>query len=203
MQHTAQHFDSLFSRDVDPWQFRSRWYELRKRALTLACLPQLRYADAYEPGCANGELSVALASRCDRLMVSDGSSKAVALATSRLADVSNVQVRQHWVPQQWPTKTFDLIVCSEFGFYLNAEDLDGLADRISLSLRAGGTVVVCHWRRIIEGCEFSGDEVHQRLLMRMVKTTELTQVCQVLEPDMRLEVWCRDERSVAQREGFA
>ena len=203
MQHTAEYFDSLFTLDVDPWQFKSRWYESRKRALTLACLPQLRYASAYEPGCANGELSAALASRCDHLLVSDGSTEAVTLATARLAGFSNVQVRQVWVPQQWPAETFDLIVHSEFGFYLGAEDLDGLADRTTQSLSAGATVLACHWRRPIEGCEFSGDEVHQRLLRQMLKSIALTQVCQVLEPDLRLDAWCCDARSVAQREGFA
>ncbi len=203
MQHTAEYFDSLFSRDDDPWRFKSRWYEARKRALTLACLPQSRYASAYEPCCANGELSAALASRCEQLLVSDGSSQACARATARLADLSHVKVRQLWVPQQWPDETFDLIVHSEYGFYLAAEDIDGLADKTAASLRGGATVLACHWRRPIEGCAFSGDEVHDRLLQRMLKSTALTQVCQVLEPDLRLDVWCRDARSVAQREGFA
>ena len=203
MQHTPQYFDSLFTGDADPWQFKSRWYEARKRALTLACLPQVRYACGYEPGCANGELSAVLAARCDRLLVSDGSSIAVAMAKTRLHDCSNVQVRQLWVPLQWPAETFDLIVLSEFGFYLDAPHLDALAHRAIASLRPGGTVLACHWRRPIDGCELGGDEVHQRLFCAMAKAMPLTPVCQVLEPDMRLDIWCNDGRSVAEREGFA
>ena len=42
----------LFEASDDPWSFKSRWYEARKRALTLAALPKLRYGRAYEPGCA-------------------------------------------------------------------------------------------------------------------------------------------------------
>lgn len=198
MQYTAEHFDALFGQDSDPWKFRSRWYESRKRALTLACLPQPRYARAYEPGCANGEMSAALAARCDSLVVSDGSHLAVTMAKARLADYPNVQVRQAWVPSQWPTETFDLIVLSEFGFYLGGRDLDALSARTVQSLRPGGTVLVCHWRRPIEGCEFVGDEVHHRL----AKGMDLALVCRVVEPDMRLEVWSHDARSVAQREGF-
>ncbi len=203
MQHTALYFDSLFRRDADPWHFKSRWYESRKRALTLACLPQLRYASGYEPGCANGELSAALATRCDRLLVSDGSSIAVGFAKARLDSYPNVEVRQAWVPLQWPDETFDLVVLSEFGFYLGAADLEALACKAIASLRPGGTVLACHWRRPIEGCEFNGDEVHQRLWRAMVQATALTPVCQVLEPDMRMDVWSGDARSVAEREGFA
>lgn len=203
MQHTADYFDSLFRRSADPWQFKSRWYESRKRALTLACLPQARYASGYEPGCANGELSSALAERCDRLLVSDGSAIAVDFAMARLGGYPSVEVRQLWVPVQWPDEMFDLIVLSEFGFYLGAVDLEALACKTIASLRPGGTVVACHWRRPIEGCEFGGDEVNHRLFGAMVKATALTPVCQVLEPDMRLDVWSSDARSVAEREGFA
>ena len=203
MQHTPDYFDSLFEQNADPWQFKSRWYELRKRALTLACLPQARYASGYEPGCANGELSAALATRCDRLLVSDGSPLAVAMATGRLAGLANTAVMQAWVPVQWPAARFDLIVISEFGFYLGVRDLDALGEKITASLQPGGTVLACHWRRAIEGCEVSGDEVHQRLWRSMSKAMALTQLCHVLEPDMRLDVWSNDARSVAEREGFA
>lgn len=199
MQHTADYFDALFEGNADPWQFKSRWYETRKRALTLACLPQLRYASAYEPGCANGELSAALATRCDNLLVTDGSPRAVAMSSARLADLPNVQVRQAWVPAKWPAETFDLIVLSEFGFYLGEEDLTTLASKALRSLRPGGTVLACHWRRPIEGCEFNGDEVHHILSKAMA----LEQVSHAMDPDMRLDVWCRDARSVAQHEGFA
>lgn len=157
-QHTADYFDALFEQNADPWQFKSRWYETRKRALTLACLPQLHYASAYEPGCANGELSAALATRCDNLLVTDGARQAVAKSTARLVDFPHVRIQQAWVPLQWPQETFDLIVLSEF----------------------------------------NGDEVHQCLS----NTIKLPCLSQLLEPDMRLDVWSNDARSVAQREGF-
>src|ERR1700712_2065045 len=73
------YFDAMFQASADPWKYKERWYEERKRALTLACLPQRRYASGYEPGCANGELSAALAGRCDRLLISDGTAAAAEL----------------------------------------------------------------------------------------------------------------------------
>jgi SAM-dependent methyltransferase len=199
MQHTAAYFDTLFDGNDDPWQFRSRWYEVRKRALTLACLPRQRYASGYEPGCANGELSADLAARCDRLLVSDGSARAVGLARARTAALAHVQVRQAWVPEDWPEETFDLIVVSELGYFLSAAALDELAARTTSSLRPGGTVLACHWRRGSSDCAFDGDEVHHRLGLALA----LPHLGGALEPDLRIDVWCGDARSVAQREGLA
>ena len=108
-------FDALFSASDDPWGFRTRWYEARKRALTLACLPARRYHRAYEPGCANGELAAALAPRCESLIASDGTAAAVALAKTRLAAFAHVQVRQAWVPDEGPEGGLDLLVLSELG----------------------------------------------------------------------------------------
>ena len=125
-------FEDLFAGSDDPWGFRTRWYESRKRALTLACLPAARYARAFEPGCANGELTAALATRCDQVLASDGVAAAVLLAQQRLngLGLTNVSVAQAWVPQDWPAQTFDLIVFSEFG-------LQRAVDGIAVQLEAG------------------------------------------------------------------
>ncbi|MBC7779170.1 MAG: methyltransferase domain-containing protein [Proteobacteria bacterium] len=196
MSHPPEHFDALFAATDDPWLFKSRWYEARKRALTLACLPAHRYAAAYEPGCANGELSAALAERCDHLLVSDGSSRAVALARARLADLRHVEVQQAWLPEGWPGRTFDLIVISELGYFLSPSALDVFATHARASLRRGGTILGCHWRRASADCELDGDAVHRRMGDRFA----LPRIIEVVDADLRIEVWCDDARSVAQRE---
>ena len=89
------------------------------------------------------------------------------------------------------------------GFYLDAQSLYGVADRITASIRPGGTVAACHWRRPIEACEFNGDQVHQILLNQLLKKQTWTLLCHVQEPDMVLDVWSLESLSVAQREGFA
>ena len=193
-----QRFDALFRDSDDPWRFKTRWYEARKRALTLACLPAARYAHGFEPGCANGELSAELAQRCDRLLVSDISQRAVELARTRLADVAHATVVQAQLPRDWPDASFDLIVISEMGYFLDAQSLDELADRALASLRPGGTVLACHWRPPIQGCALNGDAVHSRLALRM----GLDVLTEMREADCILHVWSDDARSVAQREGF-
>lgn len=192
------YFDAMFDASDDPWGFRSRWYEARKRAFTLACLPARRFTSGYEPGCANGELSAGLAERCDRLLVSDLSARAVQLARGRLAALAHVQVVHAHLPAAWPADRFDLIVISELGYFLGADDLTDLARKARDTLLPGGAVLGCHWRRRIEGCALTGDDVHERL----AHTLGLPMLCEVREADFVLHVWSSDPRSVAEREGF-
>ncbi|HQS32188.1 SAM-dependent methyltransferase [Polaromonas sp.] len=193
------YFEAMFADSDDPWRFKSRWYEARKRALTLAMLPRQRYASAFEPGCANGELSAALATRCDRLLISDGTPRAVDVARQRVQSLPHVAVIQAWVPGQWPAETFDLIVISELGYFLQPEALDTLIDKVRTSLRPGATVLACHWRRSIEGCVLGGDDVHARIADRL----DMPHQAGFRDADFVLDVWCTDARSVAQVEQIA
>lgn len=196
---TPAHFDDMFAHDDDPWKFRSRWYEARKRAITMACLPEPRYRRAFEPGCANGELSALLADRCDSLLASDGSPRAVKIARQRLAGLDHVRVAHGWMPADWPDERFDLIVVSELGYFLSAADLELLIARIKSSLDERTTVLACHWRPRIHGCALDGDAVHQRLDAEL----GLPHLSRIVEADFRLDVWSRDPRSVGEREGLA
>ncbi len=198
MLHTTEHFDSMYSASDDPWHFKTRWYEARKRELTLACLPAAHFASAYEPGCAGGDLSLALAPRCHRLLISDGAPKAVQAARARTSGLAHVEVRQAWLPDEWPDEHFDLIVLSEVAYYLDGPALDRLAECMRASLLPQATLLACHWRQPIEGCAMSGDEIHRRLAQRLA----LPLLCSYADGDVRLDLWSSDERSVAEREGF-
>lgn len=192
------YFDQMFAESDDPWKFKSRWYERRKRALTLACLPSDRYVHGFEPGCANGELSAGLATRCDRLLVSDGIDKAVTLASQRLKGQSHVEVRKAWMPRDWPRDKFDLIVLSEFLFYLQPEAVEEIAWKAQETLLPGGVIVACHWRHPIAHCVMTGDDVHA-VLQRFI---HLPNQGHVVEPDLRLDLWSAGP-SVAAKDGIA
>lgn len=196
MAISADYFEALFAGNDDPWSFRSRWYEARKRALTLASLPRQKYATAYEPGCANGELSAELAVRCERLLISDGTPRAVDLARERVKALPHVEVVQAWVPDGWPSRTFDLIVISELGYFLTEKSLDELVAKARQSLLSNGTVLACHWRRPIQGCVMTGKEVHVRLHQYL----GLARIVSITDADFMLDVWCSDRESVAQKE---
>ncbi|KAF2407533.1 SAM-dependent methyltransferase [Pseudomonas antarctica] len=198
MSVATPYFDQLFAGNDDPWAFRQRWYERRKRALTLAVLTRPRYTSIFEPGCANGELSAELAPRCDRLVCCDTAAAAVALAKTRLLGFPHAQVQQSRLPDQWPAGAFELIVLSELCYYLDADDLHRLVDCALASLTENGQLLACHWRPAIEGCPHTADQVHALLQQRL----GVAPVVQHHESDFLLDLWSHDGTSVASREGL-
>ena len=198
MNPDREEFTQLFQQADDPWGFKTRWYESRKRDLTLAALPRQRYRHGYEPGCANGELAAALAARCDQLLVSDGVPAALDQARLRLQGFKQVRFLQGWVPDNWPPGTFDLIVFSEIGFYLDTAQLATLISHMKAALAPDGTLLACHWRHPVAGYALNGDDVHRALAAQL----PWRRVARHEEADFLLEVWSPDPRSVAQIEGI-
>lgn len=206
-EQRAAYFDQLYQHNADPWLVRQRWYEARKRALLLACLPQARYRNAYEPACGNGELTLELARRCDRLLAADLSEQALRAAQQRLREEGHehhVTLLHHRLPQDWPrtgngADKFDLIVLSEIGYYLSPEELAQVAEQASASLAPGGSIVLCHWRAPFAERVQSTVRVHAAFQ----NLAGMHSLVRHEEPDFLLGIWSNDARSVAQREGFA
>ena len=153
-------FDGVHNGAADPWNYSGSWYEQRKRALTLAALPEKSYERALEVGCSIGTLTAELAPRCRSLLAVDASGTAVHRARQLLDGWPGVEVEQRVLPGSWPGGTFDLVVVSEVGYYLSKEELSQLWDRVEASLAPGGTLLLCHWRHPITGWELDGDTVH-------------------------------------------
>jgi SAM-dependent methyltransferase len=203
----GSYFEQLYRQNADPWLVRQRWYEERKRALLLASLPQQRYRLAYEPGCGNGELTLALAPRCDHVLAADLSAEALQLARRRLDEAGyggQVKFVHHRLPQDWPrimpgADKFDLIVLSEIAYYLSPEELASVAEHSIASLAPGGSIVLCHWRAPFSQRVVSTVRVHAAFQ----DAPCLHRVLRHEETDFLLGIWSNDARSVAQREGFA
>jgi LmbE family N-acetylglucosaminyl deacetylase/SAM-dependent methyltransferase len=153
-------FDEVHTRQEDPWSYTTSWYERRKRALTLAALPQESYESGLELGCSIGTLSDELAKRCRNFLGVDASSAALAQAAKRLEGQPSAVVKHLTVPHQWPEGRFDLVVLSETGYYLSPEELAKLLARIQDSTLPGGTLLLCHWRHPISGWQLDAESVH-------------------------------------------
>ena len=196
----ASYFDDLYGRHDDPWSFDTSWYERRKRALTLAALPRERFRSAFEPGCSIGTLTEGLAQRCERLLSTDVSARALDLARQRLRGRSHVEFELRSVPGEWPDGTFDLIVLSEMAYYLDSSGLDQLIDAAVAAVDADGALVACHWRHPVTDYPIPGDAVHDRLRQR----SGLAVLAEHLEEDFRLDVLVRPPAvSIATAEGKA
>ena len=191
-------FDAIYRRSADPWLTETRWYEQRKRAVVLACLPHQRYGGAYEPGCGNGVLTEALAARCDDVLASDGSERAVAAARRRLGPHRHVVVERHLLPGEWPTRLFDLVILSELVYFLDADAIEEVGRLATRGLSPTGVVLACHWRAPIEGYGQSGEEAHRRL----AAAVGLRQICEYRDADFVVDAWSRDTNSVAMRESI-
>lgn len=185
----SHYFDAKFAADDDPWRYRNSWYERRKRDLTLAVLPRARYRRAFEPGCANGELSAALAPRCEQLLSADFAPTALVLAQRRVARHAHVRVERRAMPDDWPAGRFDLIVISEFAYYLSREQCMALADTACASLETGGTLLCCHWRHGGEAWMLDPAAVHAQFDAHR----ELRAQTHIADRDFLLDVWTRDD----------
>lgn len=146
-------------------------------------------------------LTALLAARCDRLLATDVADAALATARTRLAPLHHVEIEQRRVPEQWPAGSFDLIVLSEIGYYLDTPDLHRLFDAALAALEPGGTLLAVHWRHPVEDYPQTGDAVHAAL----VAQPGLGRIVAHVEEDFHLEVYLHTPpppRSIATRTGL-
>ncbi len=190
--------EQFYAESDDPWGFRTRWYEKRKRDILVAALPREQFGSCWELGCSIGELTAALATRCERVFATDGNARAVEEARKRVSAFPRVRVEHQIHPEEWPDEQFDLIVFSELGYNFEAEVLRAFAERFRTALTPAGTLVACHWRYDVEGCPLNGNQVQQML----ADVLAMPRVVQHAEADFLLEVWSRDGRSAAQLDGM-
>ncbi|CAN5307360.1 hypothetical protein BH09ACT2_BH09ACT2_16460 [soil metagenome] len=195
----AAYFEDLYARRADPWRLASRWYETRKRSITVASLPSPRYRRGLEIGCSIGMLTRDLAPRCDSLLAVDIAAGALERARERLREFPQVTLAELDAGTDFPPGRFDLIVVSEVGYYLCRSDLIALFATAASRLSPGGVMVLCHWRHPVSDYPLRGDEVHE--IMRA--TTALFRTVRHEESDFILELYGTDAGSVAQHEGLA
>ncbi len=198
----GDYFDQAYARTADPWGFESRWYEERKRAVTVASLPHKRYSSAFEIGCSIGVLTADLAPRCDALLSVDIAPAAVELARERLSDQPQVTIEVADVTQRFPPGSFDLIVLSEVAYYLDPAALDRLLEHVSGAMTPTGHLIACHWRHEVADYPQTGDAVHAHL-GRHADRVGWTRLVAHVEADFVLEVYSPDPRSVATEAGLA
>lgn len=191
----GEYFDALYAKSNDPWSFRTRWYEARKRAITVASLTRERFNSGLEIGCSVGHLTELLSERCESLLAVDISAHAIAEA--RRTPLHDVEFVVQDVLGEFPKGQFDLIVLSEVGYYWDETELRAVRDRIQASLEPDGVVLACHWRHPVHGHRLSGDRVHE-ILGEGSWARAVTHV----EEDFVLEVFSGDPRSIATREGL-
>lgn len=184
--HPRAYFEGLYRNSADPWGFGHEWYEQRKYDLTVAALPKSRYRRAVEPGCANGDLSLRLAARCDELISYDFVPAVVDRARRKLAGCAGAHVVNAEFPAWWPEGTGDLVVWSEVAYYLHPPAWDEAIGGLERWLEAGGTLLAVHYLGATD-YPMSGEEVAARL----DAVDSLERIVDHREADFELAVWIR------------
>lgn len=183
------YFDRIYEHAEDPWDFAGRWYEERKRAITLAALPDPRYRTAFEPGCSIGFLTSDLARRCDSILAGDVSESALKQAADRLSGQPHVQFRRIRLPAEWPNQEFELVVLSEILYYLDSGDLRETVGRAIGSIAPRGTLLSVHWRHAVSDYPQAGDVVQRAV--EQAAHGRLIQTVHHVEADFDLAVYVR------------
>lgn len=192
------HCEALYALAADADSARAQFQAQRKRNVLLASLPRARFRRCYEPGCGHGELTVALAARCDSVLAADFAPAALRAAQRRTAHLDNVTLQRHGLPVDWPSaQHFDLIVLNEMGDVLALPAVQDIARRCATCLDEDGVLVVCDWRPDGDVRATSTGAVHGALA-----SVGLVPLVTHAEDDFRLMLWSRDPRTAAQREGI-
>jgi SAM-dependent methyltransferase len=136
--------------------------------LVLDCLTKPFYAAAWDPACGVGEMAARLAPRAERVLASDASPQAVHLARRRCSACGNVEVKQLTQPQSPPNETdlFDLIVVSEFGFYLTEQGRRDTLQVLDAAAAEKAELVAVHYRHHpLDGYGYvSGEQVQEEVV---------------------------------------
>jgi LmbE family N-acetylglucosaminyl deacetylase len=179
-----ERFASLYAAQQDPWHTADSWYERRKRAVILACLPAERYRRTLEPACGIGVLTQHLAARSDQVIAFDPVEEAVlrAKATAPTAEVTVAAL-----PSTGTQQPVDLIVLSEILYYLSDDDLHTSLDNLLQLLEPGGHLLAAHWRPWAPEGPRDAAAAHQALRDR----PELEQLVEHLDEEFLVHVFVR------------
>lgn len=158
-------FDRMYTEEGDPWKVGSSWYEQRKIAVVMACLADPQYGRCLDPACGTGHLARTLAGRCGEVAAYDASEAAIEVARRTCADAGNVRLDVRRIPYQGedPGGPFDLVVLSEFLYYLDAATRRAAVDSVLARAADRFELLAVHWRDRPEDGTVSGDDAHGEL----------------------------------------
>jgi 2-polyprenyl-3-methyl-5-hydroxy-6-metoxy-1,4-benzoquinol methylase len=159
----AGYFRDLYAASSDPWNLGCSEYERQKYQATLAAMPERRFRNGFEIGCAIGVLTRLLAQRTDNLLAIDIEDVALQQARSHCADLANVRFEQMKIPGQWPEQEFDFIILSEVLYYLSPEDITEISTKCRIGCAENAVVMLVHWTHPTD-LPLDGDEAVQLFL---------------------------------------
>lgn len=157
---SKSYFDSLYSHNPDPWNFRTSEYEKRKYETIDKYLKDSEYNKGLELGCSIGEHTAHLAAHCKSLLAVDVSEDAVAEAKIENA-LPNVLYKVADILQEFPEDQFNFISMCEIGYYFDRKNLLSVFENVADYLEENGHFLMVHWTSYVREYPLNGRLVHQ------------------------------------------
>jgi 2-polyprenyl-3-methyl-5-hydroxy-6-metoxy-1,4-benzoquinol methylase len=140
------YFEYLYSRDDDPWLYRTARYEIEKYEKTLNTIRGLQPKRVLELGCSIGVFTQMLAPNVEFLLGCDISTQAISRARVSCAEFTNVRFMESAILDIQCELNFDVIVAAEVLYYVSRDEVEishAVAVLNQLLLPGGYIVVVC------------------------------------------------------------
>lgn len=175
-----------------------RWYEERKRAIVCAVLTCRHYESVFEPACGYGALTRMLGQRSKALLAMDADLPSIVGAQAAYQGTATATFRCGRLPQDWPTGVFDLVILSEWLYYIDSASRSEVATGVNRTLASDGEVVAIHWRHPIPETHESVIDMHAKLGTEL----DARHFLSLHDDDFILDAWTRRPHSVASGEGL-
>lgn len=155
------YFDTLYSQNPDPWNFKNSDYEKEKYEKIESFLKDKNYERGLELGCSIGVQTQYFAAHCEHLLAVDISKDAIASAKELNNALLNVHFQQMDILKEFPEDNFNFISMCEIGYYFTNHALENLFQNISNTMMKNGHFLMVHWTSFVREYPLSGRQVHQ------------------------------------------
>ncbi|RXJ44365.1 bifunctional PIG-L family deacetylase/class I SAM-dependent methyltransferase [Gelidibacter gilvus] len=184
-----QFFDTLYSDNADPWNFKHSDYELAKYQKTNEILGDSHFKNGLEVGCSIGIQTRFFAKHCDTLLAIDISKDALAEAEKNNNDLENVTFQVKDIVQDFPDGQYDFITLCELGYYFDPHTLQEIFQKVSEHLNTDGQFLMVHWTSYVREFPLNGNQVNQ--IFRKFNTIENKFSCltSYIHDNYELYIW--------------
>jgi len=129
---SENYFNQIYRLDSDPWgEGAESGYETCKADLLLKVVARRPHKNAIDIGCGSGILTKRFAAYCDHILGLDISAEAIALAEAGCKDDEQISFAVGDIHHLKQSTKYDVFICAEVLYYLNAQDLDKLLEKIA------------------------------------------------------------------------
>ena len=190
-------FDTLYSENVDPWNFKHSSYELLKYQKTDEILGDMSFKNGLEIGCSIGIQTPFFAKHCDQLLAIDISRDAIAEAKKNNVDLQHVKFLVHDIVENFPLGPFDFISMCEIGYYFDQATLLDVFEKISENMSKNGWFLMVHWTSFVREFPLNGSQVNTLFIKFNTINHQFTSMSSYIHENYELHLWVKSSDLIA------